>query len=124
MIPATVARKRLLMMSVLLLPGLLVDCRSRPTASVSLAQLVANQDAYVGRLVDTTGMVRSFIDATGRYYVIEDSHQNRVELLPASRADPYEGGRIEVTGKFGFDERTGRFIVIEGILPLRPGGTG
>lgn len=124
MISATVARKSLLMMAVLLLSGLLVDCRSRSAATVSLAQLAAKQDAYAGRLVDTIGTVRSFLDASSRYYVIEDAHQNRVELLPGRLVSRYVGRRVEVTGKFEFDERSGRFIAIEEIVPLTPGSAG
>jgi hypothetical protein len=88
-------------------------CAGRQPASVSLASLAAHQQSYRGKQVTTQGVVRRFADATGTYFVVEDAEHDRVEVLPASRMAAYQGRRVEVTGRFGVDQTTGRFMQVE-----------
>jgi len=91
----------------------------RGATSVALAQLAAKQESYNGKQVHTEGVVREFQDPDGsRYYVIEDSRPNRVELKPASVGAPYVGQQIAVTGQFHWDERRGRSITVEQLQPV------
>ena len=89
-----------------------------PTA-VSLPQLVADQESYNGREIQTQGTVREFRDPDGTvYYVIEDNRPNRVELEPANAASPYVGQRILVAGQFHFNDRRGRSLTVERLAVL------
>lgn len=94
----------------------------RGPVDVSLAQLVAEEEAYLGRLVRTRGVIRAFgEDPATRHYVVEDERANRVQILPDAAAAEFEGRRVVVEGVFGFDQRSGRFIRAQRIEPLRVG---
>ena len=91
----------------------------RGPASVALAQLTAKQESYNGKQVHTEGVVREFQDPdSSRYYVIEDSRPNRVELKPTTIGAPYVGRQISVAGQFHWDERSGRSITVERLEAL------
>ncbi len=84
--------------------------------SVSLAKLAANQDAYLGKRVTTTGTVEVQTNTNhSRYYVLADRAQDLVILTPARIAHRYVGTHVTVTGRFAFDARAGRLIRIERI---------
>lgn len=86
---------------------------------VSLANLVAEEEAYVGRDVRTRGVIRAFGEDPGtRHYVVEDERANRVQILPGTAAARFEGRRVVVEGQFGFDQSSGRFIRARRIEPL------
>ncbi|HZD75048.1 MAG TPA: hypothetical protein VE776_14375 [Actinomycetota bacterium] len=99
--------------AVVLAAAVLAACAGRRPASVSLARLAADQEAYRGEQVKTQGVVRRFTDTAGSYFVIEDAEHDRVEVLPASRMARYQGRRVELTGRFGVGQTTGRFIQVE-----------
>jgi hypothetical protein len=87
---------------------------------VALAELVADQDDYDGRRVETTGVVRRFAEADGAtrlHYVVEDQHANRVAIVPTDVAEPHTGRPVVVVGLFRFSEGQGRSIEIERIEP-------
>lgn len=85
---------------------------------VGLADIVREQHQFLGAEVRTQGTVRRFVDASGPYFVLEDSEQDRVELLPASLIMPFLGARIAVDGRFGFDDHEGRFIRVERVTVM------
>lgn len=81
--------------------------------SVSLAKLAANQDAYIGKKVTTSGVVRSQRGGgQSRYYVLADRADDLVLLVPRQLAHRYTGDHVIVSGQFGVDARAGRFIRI------------
>jgi hypothetical protein len=85
---------------------------------VTLAELVAKQEDYEGRRVETAGVVRRFGEAEGAtrlHYVVEDQQANRVALIPNEVAEPHAGHEVLVAGPFQFSERDGRTIEIERI---------
>jgi hypothetical protein len=89
-------------------------------AGVMLAELVADQDDYDGRRVETAGVVRRFGEADGAtrlHYVVEDQQANRVAILPNDVAEPHTGRQVVVVGLFRFSEGQGRSIEIERIEP-------
>jgi hypothetical protein len=82
----------------------------------SLAKLAANQDAYIGKRVTTSGVVHAQADMQrSRYYVLADRADDLVLLVPKRLARRYSGDQVSVTGQFGVDARAGRFIRIERI---------
>lgn len=84
----------------------------------TLAALVAKQENYRGRVVQTSGVVRRFGEAEGAtrlHYVVEDEEANRVALLPNEVAERYTGQEVVVVGSFRFREEEGRSIEIEHI---------
>ncbi len=84
----------------------------------SLAELVAGQEDYEGRRVETVGVVRRFGEAEGAtrlHYVVEDQQANRVALIPNDLAERHTGQEVVVVGSFQFSERAGRSIAIERI---------
>lgn len=86
----------------------------------SLAKLAANQDAYIGKQVSTSGLVEQQTNTGGaRYYVLTDQAQNLVILQPNRAARPYAGRSVTVRGRFAFNPRAGRLIQIEQIAPQR-----
>lgn len=104
---------------VLFLAGACAD-ESAP-ATVTLAELVAGQEDYGGRLVETRGVVRRFgeaEDATTLHYVVEDEMANRVALRPNDVAERYAGEDVVVVGSFRYREQEGRSIEIERIEAL------
>jgi hypothetical protein len=110
--------RRVLIVALALGVGLLVPgCGDQPPNAVSLATLVAEADAFDGRLVLTAGVVREFdeTDALEHHFVIEDAAQNRVQLMPNSAVQPHVDAEVAVVGVFTFDEETGRRIEVDGI---------
>jgi hypothetical protein len=99
------------------------SCNGRPTLHLSLAQLVAQQAAYLGRVVATEGTVRTFVDASGRYQVLEDEHLNRVRIEPSGAAAPYATRRVKIVGLLAFDARAGRSIQTTEIAPIDGGSS-
>lgn len=104
-------------------PGaLLAGCSNdsgRPVGA-SLAELVADQDDYEGRRVETAGVVRRFGEgegATRLHYVVEDQRANRIAIVPNDVAEPHTGRQVIVVGLFRFSEGQGRIIEIERIEP-------
>lgn len=87
---------------------------------VSLAELVAEQQDFDGRTVQTQGIVRTFDDP--RHYWIEDDLPNRVELQPDEVAEPHVGQEVRVTGRFSYADDRGRVIEVDEITPIRAGG--
>lgn len=82
----------------------------------SLAKLANNQDAYLGKEVSTSGRVEAERNPSGsRYYVLADSEQDMVALVPNGAAQRFVGEAVVVTGRFGFDPRAGRVVRIERI---------
>lgn len=101
---------------VLAIPGLTLlapACGTRQPTFVSLATLATHQESYQGKEIKTMGVVKGFMDPSGPYFVIEDASHNRVEVLPVSRMARYQGQRIEVTGRFDFNNTIGRFLQVE-----------
>ena len=95
-------------------------CRDKPETPVSatVADLVANQEGYDGRRVETTGIVRPFGPAEGAtrvHYVVEDHQANRVAIVPDDIAERYTAQEVTVVGPFRFTEQEGRSIEIERI---------
>jgi hypothetical protein len=84
-------------------------CGARPL-DVPLVQLVAHAPTYEGRSIQTEGVVRSFKDAGGTYFVLEDENANRVGLRPDQGAGAFVGMAVRVVGQYGFDPGVGRFI--------------
>lgn len=78
---------------------------------VSLADLVADHDAYDGTTVIAEGIVQSFDDPPHSW--IEDVEQHRVELFPHEQVEDLVGLRVRVTGEFTFEEDRGRGIDID-----------
>lgn len=95
--------------------GLVAGCGS---GSVPLARLTSNQDAYIGKEVRTSGRVEQQTNVDGsHYYVLTDSAQNLVILVPFRRARRYAGREVSLSGRFGFDPHVGRLIRIASIHP-------
>jgi hypothetical protein len=78
---------------------------------VTLAELVAEQDAYDGSTVIVEGTVRTYDQP--RHYWIEDVEQHRVELFPHDLVEDLVGHQIRVTGRFTFVDDRGRGIDVE-----------
>jgi hypothetical protein len=98
--------------------GGLAGCGPGSPQRVALSDLAFDPDAYDDAAVTTTGVVREFGEADGarvHHFVIEDDAHNRVQLLPDEAAEPYVGEEVTVTGRFSFDETTGRAIEVETI---------
>ena len=80
---------------------------------MSLARLAGNQDAYFGKELTTSGLVEVETDANGsHYFVLADSAQNLVLLVPEDRAHPFAGRDVIVRGRFGFSPHLGRLLRI------------
>lgn len=83
--------------------------------AATLAELVANQEGYDDRPVETNGVVRRFgaeEGATRLHYVVEDQRANRVAIVPNSMAERHTGQEVTVAGFFHFSEQEGRRIEI------------
>lgn len=93
----------------------LAGCGS--SGRVALARLAANQNAYAGKQVTASGRVEAQRNVNGsRYYVLTDSEQDLVILVPDRRARRFVGERVTVTGRFGIDPRQGRLIRIATVV--------
>lgn len=100
--------------------SLFAGCSDRSGGPVraTLAELVAEQQDYEGRRVETVGVVRRFGEvegATRLHYLVEDQQANRVALVPNELAERHAGQEVVVVGPFQFSERDGRSIEIERI---------
>jgi hypothetical protein len=98
-------------------PSFLGGCADEPDGPVAatLVELMANQEAYDDRLVQTGGIVRRFGAAEGAtrlHYVVEDGRANRVAIVPNHVAERYTGQEVTVAGVFHFNEQEGRTIEI------------
>jgi len=83
---------------------------------VSLARLAADQDAYVGKQVTTSGRGEKQAGANGTaYYVLADAQQDLVILTPSRAANRYVGQAVTVSGRFGLDPHAGRLIDVASI---------
>lgn len=89
-------------------------------ASHTLADLVAHQESYDGKVVSTTGTVRGFHDATGTYYVIEDADADRVLVKPASLFANRVGQAVTVTGRFNVTTTEGRVLTVTAVASAGP----
>lgn len=102
----------------LLVPSLLLlllgGCRSQGQV-VPLSELVAHQMSYQGDDLAVRGSIVAFGAGAGQYFVIQDAHQNRVEVLPTSRVARYRGSRVTVEGTFHADQTRGRWIWLHNV---------
>lgn len=101
-----------------LLPALVLACGPNTDVprTVTLADLVADQDRHEGSLITTDGIVRTYDEPL--HYWIEDAAQHRVELFPHERVEVLVGHRVRVTGRFTFDDDRGRAIDIDDLEVL------
>lgn len=105
----------------------LLGCAGGPPQpqTVSLAELIAEQDAYDASTVIAEGTVQTYDQP--RHYWIEDAEQHRVELFPHEVVEDLVGQRIRVTGRFTFRDDRGRGIdvddleVLDGVPPPAAG---
>jgi hypothetical protein len=88
-------------------------CASGPAEpeAVTLADLVAEQDHYDGRVVLTEGTVRTY--DSPRHYWIEDVELHRVELVPDEEVADLVGQDVRVIGRFTFADDRGRVIEVQ-----------
>lgn len=94
----------------------IVACDSDGVSDVTLAELAANPQAYVGRNVRTRGTVRGFDDP--RHYWLEDADINRVGLMPPEQIAPHLGREASIVGRFTYARDRGRRIAIISIEPF------
>lgn len=95
----------------------LLGCAGDPSPQVvSLADLVAEPDAYDGSTVIAEGAVQTHDQP--RHYWIEDTDQHRVELFPHDAVVDLVGQRVRVTGRFMVQDDRGRGIDIDGLEVL------
>lgn len=78
---------------------------------VTLAEVVADQEAHDGDVLTLEGVVRSY-DAPVHHW-IEDADQHRVELEPQDLVAPHVGEQIRVTGRYTFQDDRGRLLEID-----------
>ncbi len=113
--PRPLAARCLLFLPLAALLFLLAGCGSD---QISLAKLAANQAAYVGKEVTSSGVVEKQKNPKGApYYVLADAQQNLVLLEPVARVRRYRGEHVTVRGRFEFDPRQGRSIRVVVINP-------
>lgn len=84
---------------------------------LDLAELSDRQEDLDGATITTSGVVVRFEDTGGVYYVIEDVTHNRVRVEPAERFADLVGDQVVVTGRFAFDETTGRTLEVTDVHP-------
>lgn len=93
------------------------SCKAEPSR-VSLATLVAEQEKYEGRTVETSGVVKRFGDEPANlHYWLEDDRSNRVGLEPPEAAARWLDREVVVVGKFEFHEARGRFLAVQRVRP-------
>lgn len=84
--------------------------------SVTLEELVADQEQLAGETVRTSGTVRRFADPDGTaYYVLEDAAANRVLLSPPDAVARYEGQALVVVGRLEVSATLGRVLTVESV---------
>lgn len=105
----------------------LLGCSRDPDSGAalerSLAQLVAQQAAYDGRLVAARGVLRRY--GSPQHYWLEDRDYNRVAVATTADLDARVGQTVRVRGVFRYDPRRGRRIEVQrldgaGDTPGRP----
>jgi len=90
----------------------LAACGQEPrTREVTVANLVAGSNHFIGSRVSTQGVVHSFPQPL--HYWLEDNNLNRVGLVPEALVAELEGARVRVTGTFRFAPARGRLIDVE-----------
>lgn len=104
------------MRTAVLLAGLVMIGACAAVQTTSLSELASEQERFIGDSVRTSGTVREFRDPDGsRYYVLEDSADNRVQLLPPTTVAGYDGRNVTVVGTFEVRPREGRVLEVETI---------
>ncbi len=96
--------------------GLLVACAetaSNEPITVDLPHLVAEHEAYDGRVVNVSGRVASFDDP--RHYWLEDDEFNRVALMPDESVSDKVGEQVRIIGAFSTSPDQGRQIEVTGV---------
>jgi len=83
-------------------------------AQVPLELLVIQEEAHHGRVVTTTGTVRTFEQP--RHYWVEDAALNRVAIEPDARVSDYVGREVTVSGRFTASRQAGRLIEAETVI--------
>ncbi|SDU04914.1 hypothetical protein [Halopseudomonas salegens] len=99
--------------------GMLVACTetaNNEPITVDLPHLVAEHQAYDGRLVTVSGRVAGFDDP--EHYWLEDDEYNRVGLLPDDLISDRVGQRVQVTGRFSTSRDQGRRIQLSAVQAL------
>lgn len=86
---------------------------SNEPITVDLPHLVAEHEAYDGRVVNVSGRVASFDDP--RHYWLEDDEFNRVALLPDESVSDKVGEQVHVIGSFSTSPDQGRQIEVTGV---------
>lgn len=108
----------IVLIGLVLLLGSVSGCRSDGgdgPVTVSLSTLAAHESRHVGHEVSTTGTVRSWGSGADEQFWIEDGSRNRVGLEPGARVADRVGDEVTVTGRFDFDEESGRVIHIDSV---------
>ncbi len=92
----------------------LVACRGveEPT-EVDLGILVEHHSQYLGQIVTTWGVLRTFNPP--RHYWIETPDLQRVGLVPGHKVELYVDQRVQVTGRFNMIEGAGRQLMVDHI---------
>ena len=89
-------------------------CSSGAATEVDLRVLAEQQEAWDGRVVQVTGVLRTH-DAPEHYWV-EDDAQHRVELVPDDGLAMLVGRRVTARGRFTFREDEGRRIEVDSLV--------
>ena len=88
---------------------------------VALSELATFQVAYNGKTVETTGVVRPYVEwGHSTHYWIEDEASNRVGLRPSRLAAELTNQTVDVVGRFSFTDRSGRVLTIDRIRRQPP----
>jgi hypothetical protein len=93
--------------------------------TVSLSELITQEDRLSGERILTTGVVQVIGESQGaltQHHVLQDTDANRVRLLPDDAVADYVGRVVQVEGTFAFDEEEGRRLHVETVTPLTGGG--
>ncbi|TVP87965.1 MAG: hypothetical protein EA348_11895 [Pseudomonadaceae bacterium] len=96
--------------------GMLVACTetdSNEPITVDLPHLVAEHEAYDGRVVNVSGRVASFDEP--RHYWLEDDEFHRVALLPDDSVSDKVGEQVHIIGTFSTSPDQGRRIEVTGV---------
>lgn len=111
------ARRRMAVVTLMLVAALGGSACTTGPAEVSLQVLAAEQEAFDGKVVATEGLVVPIEDRPGSppYYVLEDNAGNRTRLHPDSVAQEHVNASVAVTGEFRFTEEAGRELHIDTI---------
>ncbi len=110
--------------TLLIAAGALAAAGCVRNTNVTLEQLAASQQTYIGKHVLTRGVVHHERDPGGgsTYFVLTGPHGALVGLEPAGTARRFEGRLVQVTGLFDVQPGFGRVIHIATIAPAKGGG--